>query len=91
MGNHEEYGEIRILERVFDVAQTDRLGLEETDGGIGPAGTAGSLVLDRGDRIGLDGGECVVQVSDRRLHLRTGADAGAQDGSRNDKLLHIPN
>ena len=89
VGDHVELGEIRILRLVLDVAEADGLGLEEADGGEGPAGAAASLVLDGRDRSGLDRREGIVGLLGCRTLLGRCKDAQAQQScGEKDGSLH---
>ena len=89
--HHEELGEIRILRLILDVTETDGLGLEEADGGEGPAGTAATLVLDGSDRSGLHSRKSELREygSRRALLLGKRRNTYAYQGGGNDgKSFH---
>ena len=83
IAHHVELGEIGVLERVGDLVDADGLGLEETDGRICPAGAAAVLVLNRRDRVGLDGGELILGQLGCRPGLGVGAGCDGCDSEDN--------
>ena len=91
MTDDEHFGQVRIGFRL-EVLRLDDFGLEEGDGGEAPAGAAVGLVLHRGDRNLLDGGELVVRCLDGRGG-RAGLGGGGQceEGrcEENESFFHI--
>ena len=91
MTDDEHLGQVRIGIGL-EVLGLDDFGFEEGDGGEAPAGAAVGLVLHRGDRKLLDGGELVVTGPDGRggsLALRGGGQRDEGRCQENESFFHI--
>ena len=82
IAHHVELGKVGVLEGIRDLAQADCLGLEESDGGIGPAGAAAVLVLDGCNRVCLDRRELIIR--ELYCRLRLGESSGGDKSKRQD-------